>query len=151
MRCPVGIDESSTADIGPAGGTVTLSGRQSAASGVASTLTIPPKVLDKVLPVTLTETSIPPPKEIFDWSPVYEVGPACAQAFSAMRLRLPTSNFEGGPPTTSLVIYYAKDRFSPFGSLGGVPINAGYVDAEISQFGLYLVGIPRSPSQWVCE
>jgi hypothetical protein len=149
LRCPAGIDESAWAIIGPAGGTVALTGRQGIGSGVACQLTIAPKAIERDVAVSITETSIPPPKEFSDWSPIYEVAPACVRSSSLMKLRLPWGNRDGLVPS-GLTIYYAKDRNSPFQPLSDVYNNAGFSDAGITEFGLFFVGVPKSPDQAGC-
>ena len=114
---------------------------------MASRLTIPPKAFDQEVTVTLTETSIPPPKEFFDWSPVYELQPAGLATSSLMVLRLPWANRIG---TAGITIYYAKDRNSPFTALSDVRNNAGFADAGITAFGLFFVGVPKSAEQASC-
>ena len=146
MKCPAGIDESTAMVVGPAGGKLTLAGRQG--NGVPSSLTIPPKAFDRDVTITLVETSIPPPKEFVDWSPIWEVLPSCLTSFSRMTLRLPYSNRDGlvGPIT----IYHAKDRNSPFVPLPEVYGNAGFGDGAITEGGLFFVGYPKSPGQANC-
>jgi hypothetical protein len=149
LQCPAGIDESTWVTLGPAGGAVVLKGRQAIASGVATELTILPKTLDKAVMITLTETSIPPPRAFLDWSPIYEIIPACMQTSSIMKLRLPWGNRPGVSPP-GVTVYHARDRNSPFTAMADVYPNAGFIDAAITEFGLYFVGVPRPPDHANC-
>jgi hypothetical protein len=148
FRCPAGIDQSSTSIIGPAGGGVGLVGQQGTASGVGSSLTIPPKAFDKEVAVTLTETSIPPPNEFFDWSPIYEVQPIGVTSSSLMKLRLPWGNRDGS--FSGLTMYYAKDKSGPFVPVSDFYINAGFSDAGITEFGFFFMGVRKSPAETAC-
>jgi hypothetical protein len=147
--CPAGLDELASAEIGRPGGVVALTGRQGAWGGLQAVLTIPPNVLDRDLAISLRETSIPPPKEFVDWSPVYELGPACVNGTALMTLRLPYSNLGG--TSGALALYFAKDAFSPFTPGAFRFTNDGrYLEADISQFGLFFVGFPKTGSQLSC-
>jgi hypothetical protein len=147
--CPAGLDELASAEIGRPGGVVALTGRQGTWSGLQAVLTIPPNALDRDLAISLRETSIPPPKEFVDWSPVYELGPACVNGSALMKLQLPYSNFGG--TSGALALYYAKDGVSPFKPAPFKFTNDGrYLEAEIPQFGLFFVGFPKTGSQLSC-
>jgi hypothetical protein len=84
-----------------------------------------------------------------DWSPIYEVRPACVTVSSRMILQLPFSNREGAVPS-GLTTYHAKDRNSLFKPLTNVEINAGFSEAAIAEFGLFFVGVLKSPGQLNC-
>jgi hypothetical protein len=148
-QCPVGIGESTWAIIGPNGGIVALMGRQAIASGALTELVVPTRTLDAAVAVTIAETSIPPPKEYIDWSPVYEVGPACIKPAYVMRLRLPHSN-RSGLDTNGLTVYYAKDRNSIFVPVPNSYVNAGFSEVGIAAAGLFFVGTPKPPEQAAC-
>jgi hypothetical protein len=147
IRCPAGADESTAAVIGPAGGKLSLVGQQGI--GVAAQLTVAPNALACEVTVTLRETSIPPPKQFSDWSPVYEITPGSVRASSLMKLRLPWGNRDGFVPR-ELTIYRAKDASSPFLPLPDVQGNAGFSDAGITEFGFFFVGVLKSPAQSAC-
>jgi hypothetical protein len=126
--------------MGPSGGSVELTGRQGI--GVAVRLTVPPRAFDNDVEVTLVETSIPPPGDFSDWSPVYELLPAGVTTSSLMALRVPWGNKDGIVPP--LNVYMAKDRNSPFLPLSDAYLNAGFSEASITEFGLFFVGVPKS-------
>jgi hypothetical protein len=118
------------------------------ASGVGSSLTVPPKAFDKEIAVTIIETSIPPPKEFFDWSPIYEVQPIGVTSSSLMKLRLPYGNRDGS--FSGLTMYYAKDKSGPFVPVPDFYINAGFSDAGITDFGFFFMGMRKLPAESAC-
>ena len=145
MKCPAGLDQSSAGVVGPAGGKVSLVTQQ--AGGCQ--LTVPPKAFDKEFEVVITETSIPPPQEFFDWSPIYEVQPIGVTSSSLMTLRLPWANRDGSVPRT-IAVYHAKEKGGPFKMVSDFYINAGFTDAGITEFGYFFVGDLKSPAQAAC-
>jgi hypothetical protein len=141
FQCPAGIDESATAIIGPAGGTVSLMGRQGIGSGAASMLTVSPKTFERDVAVVITETSIPPPANFTDWSPIYELEPACIRTSSLMKLKLPHSNKSGAVFPPAFTLYFAKDRNGPFTAVADAYQNAGFFEAGITEFGFFLIAL----------
>ena len=145
LKCPAGVDQSTSGVIGPAGGKISLIGQQFG----GCQLTVPPKAFDKEVTVVITETSTPPPKEFFDWSPIYEVQPIGVTSSSLMALRLPYANRDGLVPRT-IAVYHAKDKVGPFTQVSDFYINAGFTDAGITEFGFFFVGDLKSPAQSAC-
>jgi hypothetical protein len=92
--------------------------------------------------VKLVETSIPPPSDFSDWSPVYELLPGGVTTSSLMALKVPWGNKDGNVPP--ITVYMAKDRNSPFTPLPDAYLNAGFSEASITEFGLFFVGVPKS-------
>jgi hypothetical protein len=144
LRCPPGVDLFARAQIGPEGGKVSLVGQQ----GVGCHLTIPPKAFDTPLSVTITETSIPPPQEFFDWSPIYEVQPSGVASSSLMTLRLPWANRDGA--ISGLTVYHAREKNGPFTAVSDFYINAGFADAGVTELGFFFVGVLKSPAELSC-
>lgn len=69
FQCPKGADETIKSTIDAAGGKVQLHGQQGKASGVAFSLDFPPKAYAAPTVVRITETSMPPPADLVDFSP----------------------------------------------------------------------------------
>jgi hypothetical protein len=112
-------------------------------------LTVPPKALIADTRVTFTETSISPPKEFIDWSPIYEISASNNfPAVAPMTVRLFWSNRGGVVP--ALNVYHAKDRNSPFVALTDTLPNAGVIDAATTEFGLFFVGFAKTAAEADC-
>ena len=78
----MGVGESVTRRVGAAGGSVQLTARQGAASGVDFALDLPPTALQADVELRITETTTPPPADFVDFSPIYlaEPGQLSSQA-----------------------------------------------------------------------
>jgi hypothetical protein len=146
------MGESAGALIGLAGGSVTLIGRQGNASNSLSTLMIAPNTLRRDTWVAITETAFPPPKEYVDWSPVYEITPACFGTLPVMALRLAWGEQIGLGLPPNLAVYHARDRNGPWQPLfePTVSASAHAIDVTISEFGLFFVGTPKTAQQMSC-
>jgi hypothetical protein len=143
VRCPMGVGQWATADIGPSGGQLTIQGQQGTAQ-----LTVAPTAFTTTISVQLTETALAPPSEFSDWSPIYDVTPNAVTTTSLVALRIPWSGRGGVVP--QLTVYHAKDRNSPFLRLADANLNAGFVDCGTTAFGLFFVGALKSPAQASC-
>ena len=66
-----------------------------------------------------------------------------------MKLRVPWGNRDG-VVSRGLTLYYAKDRNSPFTPVPDAYVNAGFMDAGITEFGFFFVGAPKPPDQLNC-
>ena len=149
-QCPLGVGESSAATLGGDGGTVALTGQQGKASGVPFSLTVPTAALVAPVAFTLTETTIPPPAGYVDYSPVYRVAPGDVIFAVPATLTVPWGNV-GGAVSSSLTLYAATDEASPFRRVDGVVGNAGFLQATITQGGLFFAGYPASDAGPACS
>ena len=113
-------------------------------------LTVSPKTFDKDVAVVIKETSIPPPANFTDWSPIFEIAPACIRTSSLMKLKLPYGNKSGAHFPPGFTLYFAKDRNGPFTAVADAYHNAGFFDAGITDFGFFLIGAPKPPDQAGC-
>jgi hypothetical protein len=155
FECPAGVGDNASLPLGPSGGTLTLSGREGAVSGVPAQIDFAPDSVQTPTTVTLIETSIPPPADLVDWSPVYLVEPAGLLLATPARLSLPDTN--SSDPTgqmqnvapSNITIWFSVDGtcFSPLAdSLG----NAGFMTGALSQSGYLMVGAPQNASTPTC-
>jgi hypothetical protein len=153
--CPAGVGDNASLSLGPDGGTLSLNGREGAVSGVPAQIDFAPDSVQTQTTVTLIETSIPPPADLVDWSPVYLVEPAGLVLAKPARLSLPDTN--GSEATgemqnlapSNMVIWFSVDGacFSPLAdSLG----NAGFMTGALSQSGYLMVGAPQNASTPTC-
>jgi hypothetical protein len=153
-QCPVGVGQFSQATIGPAGGTVTLQGRQGMVSGVPAKLDFPPMAIATTVDIKLTETNIPPPQEVLDWSPVYQVDPVGLALSVSTPIQLPWS---GGPlgadgglfTVPGLSIWFSPDG-TTFTPISDSYTNAGFEQGSATQLGYFVVGAPRTAATASC-
>lgn len=141
-RCPQGADQSVTQEVGPEGGSVVLDGTPSSmAAGVPVELVIPPGALDRTVTLRITETSIAPPEEIADWSPLYHLEPDDLRFESPVELRMPFASDDGLVPP-HLAIHASElpgsCRLAP---LRDSYINAGFSQATLPHLGWVIVGV----------
>jgi hypothetical protein len=155
FECPAGVGDNASLSLGPNGGTLSLDGREGAVSGVPAQIQFAPDSVQTQTTVTLVETSIAPPADLVDWSPVYLVEPAGLVLANPARLSLPDTN--SSDPTgqmqnlapSNITIWFSVDGtcFSPLAdSLG----NAGFMTGALSQLGYLMVGAPQNASTPTC-
>jgi hypothetical protein len=149
--CAAGVGETAGALIGLAGGRITLIGRQGAASNSLNVLTIAPNTFQTDTWVALTETAIAPPKQYVDWSPIYEITPACFGTIPVATLRLAWGN-QFGVGSTLPGVYHANNRDSQWQLLpeSKVDANAHVIDVTITELGFYFVGTLKTSTQMGC-
>ncbi len=147
FQCPAGVGEESVATIGAAGGTVSIAGRQGAASGVDAAIDFPPTALEAPTEVALIETAIPPPLDFLDWSPVYRVEPLGFTLAAPAPIRLPWSNLSG--IVSGLSIWFSPDG-GCFSRLPDSYTNAGFEQGSITQLGYFVVAAERTASTATC-
>jgi hypothetical protein len=144
--CPMGAGQSTSGVVDArTGGIIGLYAQQGA--GVPFNLTIPPRALATDVRVTVTETTIPPPIDYVDYSPVYVVESPIPTSLP-MQLLMPYSNKSSD--VANLSIYFASDPSGPFSRLAGSAVSAGFIEGSVSQFGALFVGYPRTPAQQSC-
>lgn len=140
FQCAMGVGETTTMDIGPAGGVLAIRAQQGKSSGVSFLLEVPPNALLDEVTATLTETSEPPPGDLIDYSPVYLVEPTDVTARFPMKLTVP---FGSNHEWKSLAIYVADTVDGPFEPIGDSYTNAGFMQGSTTRFGAFLVAAPR--------
>jgi hypothetical protein len=145
--CPAGVGEYVSMDIGPAGGTIAIAGRQGPETGVDASLAFPPTALAQPTTILLTETAIPPPSDFLDWSPVYKVEPLNLDLAAATPVQFPWGNLGGVVP--DLAIWFSPDG-SCFTRLPDSHTNAGFEMGSTRKLGYFLVAAARSPSTATC-
>ncbi len=144
--CPMGAGESRSVDINARNvGVVGLSAQQGA--GVGFYVTIPPRALATDAKVTITETTIPPPIDYIDYSPVYVLESSIPTSLP-LQLVVPYSNKSSD--VANLSIYFASDPSGPFSRVADSAVSAGFIEGSISQFGAFFVGSPKTPAQMSC-
>lgn len=148
--CPMGIGQTVYASIGPEGGAISLLGQEGARSNVPFGINVPPGALASTTLISVTETSLPPPTGILDWSPVYLVEPRGLQLRRVAALQIAWSSNVSIVPKT-LAIYSRDEK----GSCGFKPLvdshtNAGFEQASLTEFGYLLVGAPSTVDPSTC-
>jgi hypothetical protein len=140
-KCPMGAGQTVTALIDASGGTLVLGGQQGPASGVNFQITFPPLALAGPTQISVTETSLPPPAELGDWSPVYLMEPVGLKLAKVAALRIPWSNVDSTVPPLAI---YERTPSGPcdFERLADSYTNAGFEQASLVQLGYVVVGTP---------
>ena len=157
FQCPMGEGEAATLVVGSSGGTLQLRGRQYVRSGVPASLAFPPAAISTPMAIVLTETSIPPPSDLLDWSPVYEVDPLGLVLAHPTPVTFPWSNSSGsfsagiatGNQAPTLSIWFSADG-KCFTRLDDSYTNAGFEQGSTTKLGYFLVGVPRDQSSAGC-
>jgi hypothetical protein len=148
-QCPVGVGESTSMTIGPAGGKISLIAQQGKGSGVPFSLDIPPTALAQDTVVTITETSLAPPADFIDSSPVYSVEPHSLASSVRIRIVVPYGNLSG-LPYGPLSVYTAPQWGDPFQPVADSYLNAGFMQASVTQFGFFFAGYPKTSAHATC-
>jgi hypothetical protein len=137
----MGADQTVTATIGTSGGTIQIAGQQGPASGVSFQITFPPLALAGPTEISVTETSIPPPTNLGDWSPVYLVQPVGLKLAKVAALRIPWGNVDGVAPPLAIYERTAAGTCD-FERLADSYTNAGFEQASLLELGYLVVGTP---------
>jgi hypothetical protein len=142
--CPRGADVSVAANIGPAGGTVTLDGTPNTV-GVPAQVQISPNSLPAPTAITLRELSAPPPSAFTDFSPIYELDPLGLALAQGSSIRLNEVNVANGMVSwNDLSIYTADSADGPWTKLDDQQPNAGFTTAAVVTTGFFFIGRPSS-------
>jgi len=149
-KCPVGANAFSRRTIGPAGGTVTLVGRQGAASGVNFMLSIPPGALSQPTLITVTETNLSPPAGFVDFSPVYHVEPDGLSFAQIAALQVPQGSNLSLVPIDLAIYQSAADDTCAFQPIADSYTNAGFEQSSLTRTGYLFVAAPQSAAQASC-
>jgi hypothetical protein len=145
FQCPWGDAITVSMEVGPEGGTIELGGTQSTL-GVPVLIRIPPGALAETVTISVTETSIPPPDDLNDWSPLYRFAPADLTFLRPVEVRVPWSG-RSGFVAHGLSLYVSSE---PNGSCEMAPLSDNYVNAGFNQgslrhLGWAIVGVPKEP------
>jgi hypothetical protein len=134
--------------IGPSGGGISLMGNQGAASGVPMELDFPVMALLNDTEITITETTIPPPFDYEDLSPVWRFDPLAVELHAKVTMNMPDSP-DGSSVALSPVVYWSADgcTWSP---LPDSYDNAGFMNASTPTLGYGFVGVQKPPAQASC-
>ncbi|HVT07792.1 MAG TPA: hypothetical protein VHO67_10045 [Polyangia bacterium] len=150
FQCPMGAGQTSYATIGPAGGQIMLLGQQSKTTNVPFGIKFPPGALVTDTRISVTETDLPPPSGVLDWSPVYLVEPRGLELAKVASVQIPwSSNLTALPNTLGI---YARDESGScaFKRLVDSYTNAGFEQASLTQFGYLLVGVASTVNPATC-
>jgi hypothetical protein len=146
----MGVGQTAYATIGPAGGMLMLHGQQSNRTNVPFEVTFPPGALTTDTRISVTETDLPPPSGIIDFSPVYLVEPRGLTLAKVASMQIPwSSNLTAIPSTLAI---YARDENGTCGfkRLGDSYTNAGFEQASLTEFSYLLVGYPSTVDPATC-
>jgi hypothetical protein len=151
FECAVGAGESASATIGPEGGTLSLVGQQGKSSGVAFQIEFPPGAVPTPMTITVTETTVPPPGDLVDYSPVYLVEPRGLGLGKLSPVRVPWGS-TSGPVAQDLAIYARAESAGgcAFTPLGDNDLNAGFNQGSIDHLGYLVVGAKRTDAEASC-
>ncbi|HTQ06068.1 MAG TPA: hypothetical protein VMI54_19535 [Polyangiaceae bacterium] len=136
--CPVGTDASSSAFIGPEGGTVTVQ----TVSGTSSAQLFPNSLTDSIR-ISLTELNSPTPDGFIDYSPIYQVGPPGVDLPNGGVITLPYSN-SIAKINPALAIYTADSLDGPWTKLDDTYPDAGFDMATLLRTGFFFMGYPST-------
>ena len=150
--CAKGVGESVTATIDSSGGTLTLNGQQGIASGVPFKLTIPPTALSAPTVIKVTETAMPPPAGMVDWSPVFLVEPVGLVFATPVAMQIPFLNGRGSAQFDSnMSVFWSGQQTCNLARLPSGYVNAGFMTANITRGGYAIVGYAQQGSVPSCN
>jgi hypothetical protein len=149
-QCPMGVGETAYATIGPAGGELMLVGEQGKASGVAFAIEIPTGAVASDTRISVTETDLPPPSGVLDFSPVYLLEPRGLALAKVAGLQIPWSSNQSLIPNALGI--YARDESGScaFKRLTDSYTNAGFEQASLTDLGYLLVGLASTTNPAAC-
>jgi hypothetical protein len=146
--CPRGQNQSVSATIGPAGGELVLRGQQGL--GVPFSITFPPNALTTATRITVTETNIPPPAGVVDWSPLYRIEPTDLVLAEAAKVQVPWSQGRG----TALGggdLYWSTGSTCALEKLPSSSTNAGFAMANVGRLGFAMVAYAQVGEAQYCQ
>jgi hypothetical protein len=142
FQCPPGTGKSATASIGPEGGTLFLSGTPST-KGVDFKLEIPPNALQQTVVIEVVESTLPPPEQYVDESPIYDLQPAGLTLSQPATLTVPFMNVGGIVPRI-IGINLSADCGMSYQRVPDSYQNAGFMQGSLSTLGPLFAGYLRS-------
>lgn len=148
--CRKGANETASATIGPAGGTLELVGQQGGnlGSGASFRLTFPPNVLASPTVITVTETSLTPPG--VDWSPVYKIEPLGLEVTGGVDVRVPWGQANGVLYSDQMSIYASGASQCGLEPVRGNYVNAGFNTGTLTKLGYVMIGFQERGSNSLC-
>lgn len=150
FQCPMGVGQTAYATIGPAGGQLILLGEQSMRTNVPFGIMFPPGAVASDTRISVTETGLPPPSGVLDFSPVYLLEPRGLELAKVASLQIPWSSNLTSIPNT-LGIYARDERGScGFKRLVDSYTNAGFEQASLTEFSYLLVGLASTVDPATC-
>jgi hypothetical protein len=140
LYCPIGSDGSSFGKITTDGGGVGLG---------SFFILVPRMALPSMTTFVVHETTIPPPVDYVDFSPITVVAPQIA-TLAPVTVTIKNVMNAPGVPRTAVAIYAAKDQYSPFTRVEDSRFENDVVRGSVSQIGAYFAGYPKSADQANC-
>lgn len=149
--CRKGANETVSATIGPAGGTVELVGQQGGnlGSGAPFRLTFPPGALASATVITVTETSLAPPG--VDWSPVYRIDPLGLDVSAGVDIRVPWGQANGVGANDKMSLYSSGASQCGLEPVRGNYVNAGFNTGVITKLGYVMIAYQEPGSNSFCN
>jgi hypothetical protein len=152
--CPLGAGAVQFAEVDPQGTNVLLFGVLSQTTNVPISIQFPAGAVDVPTVVSITETTVPPPAGLLDWSPVYLIEPRGLVLHKVATLGIPFSNAAKVPG--DLAIYERNEAgactFEPIGDSQATVVQAseGFVKSSLTQLGYVMVASPQTVDPSTC-
>ena len=148
--CPRGVGQSASATIDASGGTISLQGQQGLASGVSFSITFPPTAISSATLITVTETSLPPPAGMADYSPIYQVEPTGLVLNTAAQVVVPFSQGRGSYCDTP-TLFWSATSLCDLERLPSGYANAGFMQGNIGRLGYAITGFYSDGDTPYCQ
>lgn len=146
--CPRGAGTSTETLVGPAGGDAALEGTPSTI-GVPFRARVFAGSLDSDTNLVLSETTLPPPDDFFDVSPVYRIEPDGLDFTNGGEVSLPYQVPSGLVPR-EISIYYAESPDGPWTLMADSYDNAGFEQATLVRSGYFISAYPKVGELTAC-
>lgn len=147
--CPRGRELSTEAVIGPEGGEGELSHTASTAGVPFRVKVFAGSVENGTWTITLGETSLAPPQDLFDVSPVYSVGPDGVEFTGGGEVSIPWIVPSGNVPE-GIAVYYAESPEGPWERIDDSYTNAGFEQATLSRAAYFVAAYPKTGAFTAC-
>ncbi len=148
FNCPRGSGESVSMTIGPDGGDALLAGT-TATRGAPFRIEVFAGSLEEQVELTLTELTLAPHEDFFDYSPVFRVEPDELDFVNGGEVSIPWQVANGQVPG-DLAIYHSDSPDGPFELLADSYQNAGFSQATLLRSGYFLVASPKPSDYAFC-
>ena len=110
---------------------------------------VPPGALPFDTTFIARETTIPPPIDYVDFSPITIVAPYIA-TLAPVKITIMTVMNAPGVPRANVALYVAKDQYSPYTRVADSVFDSGVVHASVNQLGAFFAGYPKTADQANC-